>query len=57
MDTYNALARDIFRELIEINHGHHNDHRAHWLDERLAVKSFYTGNEFFYQYLKALTAK
>jgi hypothetical protein len=57
MDTYNALARDIFRELIEINHGHHNDHRAHWLDERLAVKSFYTGNEFFYQYLKAITAK
>jgi acetylornithine deacetylase/succinyl-diaminopimelate desuccinylase-like protein len=35
----------------------HNDHRAHGQDERLGVKAFYTGNEFFYRYLKALTSK
>jgi acetylornithine deacetylase/succinyl-diaminopimelate desuccinylase-like protein len=35
----------------------HNDHRAHGQDERLEVQSFYTGNEFYYRYLKALTAR
>jgi acetylornithine deacetylase/succinyl-diaminopimelate desuccinylase-like protein len=35
----------------------HADHRAHGQDERLGVQSFYTGNEFYYRYLKALTAR
>jgi acetylornithine deacetylase/succinyl-diaminopimelate desuccinylase-like protein len=30
--------------------------RAHGRDERVRVASFYQGNEFFYRYLKALTA-
>jgi len=30
--------------------------RAHGRDERLGVESFYRGNEFFYRYIKALTA-
>jgi acetylornithine deacetylase/succinyl-diaminopimelate desuccinylase-like protein len=34
-----------------------NDIRAHGQDERLPVKSFYEGNEFFYRYLKTLTAR
>lgn len=34
-----------------------NDDRAHGQDERLPVQSFYTGNEFFYRYLKAITEK
>jgi acetylornithine deacetylase/succinyl-diaminopimelate desuccinylase-like protein len=34
-----------------------DDERAHGQDERLRAESFYTGNEFFYQYMKALTAK
>ncbi len=34
-----------------------NDVRAHGRDERVGVQSFYTGNEFFYQYLKAMTAR
>jgi acetylornithine deacetylase/succinyl-diaminopimelate desuccinylase-like protein len=34
-----------------------DDHRAHGQDERLGVQSFYTGNEFYYRYLKALTAR
>jgi acetylornithine deacetylase/succinyl-diaminopimelate desuccinylase-like protein len=34
-----------------------DEHRAHGQDERLEVQSFYKGNEFFYRYLKALTAK
>jgi len=33
-----------------------NDVRAHGQDERIGVESFYTGNEFFYQFLKAMTA-
>jgi acetylornithine deacetylase/succinyl-diaminopimelate desuccinylase-like protein len=32
-----------------------NNLRAHGRDERLGVESFYKGNEFFYQYLRALT--
>jgi acetylornithine deacetylase/succinyl-diaminopimelate desuccinylase-like protein len=35
----------------------HSDHRAHGQDERLEAQSFYTGNEFYYRYLKALTAR
>jgi len=35
----------------------HDEHRAHGQDERLEIQSFYTGNEFYYRYLKALTAK
>ena len=31
------------------------DYRAHGRDERLAVASFYTGNRFFYRYLKTIT--
>lgn len=34
-----------------------DDERAHGQDERLRMDSFYTGNEFFYRYIKALTAK
>jgi acetylornithine deacetylase/succinyl-diaminopimelate desuccinylase-like protein len=34
-----------------------DDVRAHGRDERLRVASFYTGNEFFYRYLKELTAQ
>ena len=34
-----------------------DDVRAHGRDERLGAASFYTGNEFFYRYLKAITAK
>jgi acetylornithine deacetylase/succinyl-diaminopimelate desuccinylase-like protein len=34
-----------------------NDSRAHGRDERVAVASFYTGNEFYYRFLKVLTAK
>jgi acetylornithine deacetylase/succinyl-diaminopimelate desuccinylase-like protein len=33
-----------------------DDVRAHGRDERVGVASFYTGNLFFYRYLKALTA-
>src|SRR6185312_203852 len=33
-----------------------NDIRDHGRNERLAVSSFYRGNEFFYRYLKAITA-
>jgi acetylornithine deacetylase/succinyl-diaminopimelate desuccinylase-like protein len=33
-----------------------DDVRAHGRDERLRVASFYAGNEFFYRYLKAITA-
>jgi hypothetical protein len=32
-----------------------DDVRAHGRDERLGVESFYKGNEFFYQSLRALT--
>jgi acetylornithine deacetylase/succinyl-diaminopimelate desuccinylase-like protein len=34
-----------------------DDQRAHGQDERLEVQSFYTGNEFFYRFLKTLTAR
>jgi acetylornithine deacetylase/succinyl-diaminopimelate desuccinylase-like protein len=33
-----------------------DDDREHGRDERVGIASFYTGNEFFYRYLKALTA-
>ena len=33
-----------------------DDMHAHGRDERLRVAAFYRGNEFFYRYLKALTA-
>ena len=33
-----------------------DDVRAHGRDERVRVASFYRGNEFFYRYLKSLTA-
>jgi len=33
-----------------------DDVRAHGRDERVAVAAFYTGNEFFYRFLKELTA-
>jgi acetylornithine deacetylase/succinyl-diaminopimelate desuccinylase-like protein len=31
------------------------DERAHGRDERVGVASFYTGNQFFYRYLKAIS--
>jgi acetylornithine deacetylase/succinyl-diaminopimelate desuccinylase-like protein len=34
-----------------------DDMHAHGRDERLRVTAFYQGNEFFYRYLKALTAR
>jgi acetylornithine deacetylase/succinyl-diaminopimelate desuccinylase-like protein len=34
-----------------------DDVRAHGRDERVRVSAFYTGNEFFYRYLKAITAR
>jgi acetylornithine deacetylase/succinyl-diaminopimelate desuccinylase-like protein len=34
-----------------------DNERAHGRDERLGVESFYQGNEFFYQYIRALTSK
>jgi acetylornithine deacetylase/succinyl-diaminopimelate desuccinylase-like protein len=33
-----------------------DDVRAHGKDERLAVTSYYEGVDFYYRYLKALTA-
>ena len=33
-----------------------DNERAHGRDERLGVESFYKGNEFYYQYLKALAS-
>jgi acetylornithine deacetylase/succinyl-diaminopimelate desuccinylase-like protein len=33
-----------------------DDERAHGRDERIRVAAFYTGNEFFYRYLKSITA-
>ncbi len=33
-----------------------DDVRAHGRDERVGVAAFYTGNHFFYRYLKAITA-
>ncbi len=34
-----------------------DDVRMHGRDERVGVASFYAGNEFFYRYLKAITAR
>ncbi len=34
-----------------------DDVRMHGRDERVGVASFYTGNEFFYRYLKRITAR
>jgi acetylornithine deacetylase/succinyl-diaminopimelate desuccinylase-like protein len=34
-----------------------DNERAHGRDERLGVESFYKGNEFFYQYLRAMTSR
>ena len=34
-----------------------DDMHAHGRDERVRVASFYTGNEFFYRYLKAITVR
>jgi acetylornithine deacetylase/succinyl-diaminopimelate desuccinylase-like protein len=34
-----------------------DNHRAHGQDERLSFKEFATGNEFYYRFLKDLTAK
>jgi acetylornithine deacetylase/succinyl-diaminopimelate desuccinylase-like protein len=33
-----------------------DDERAHGRDERIRISAFYTGNEFFYRYLKSITA-
>jgi acetylornithine deacetylase/succinyl-diaminopimelate desuccinylase-like protein len=33
-----------------------DDIRAHGKDERMKVESFYTGVDFFYRYLKAVTS-
>ncbi|HVW67430.1 MAG TPA: M20/M25/M40 family metallo-hydrolase [Steroidobacteraceae bacterium] len=34
-----------------------DNERAHGRDERLGVDSFYKGNEFFYQYIRAISSK
>jgi acetylornithine deacetylase/succinyl-diaminopimelate desuccinylase-like protein len=34
-----------------------DDVRAHGKDERVKIESFYTGVEFYYQFLKALTTR
>ena len=34
-----------------------DDDREHGRDERVGIAAFYTGNEFFYRFLKALTAQ
>jgi acetylornithine deacetylase/succinyl-diaminopimelate desuccinylase-like protein len=46
MPTYTITGIDIDKD----------NERAHGRDERLGVDSFYKGNEFYYQYLKALTS-
>ena len=46
MPTYTITGIDIDKD----------NERAHGRDERLGVESFYKGNEFYYQYLKALTS-
>jgi acetylornithine deacetylase/succinyl-diaminopimelate desuccinylase-like protein len=33
-----------------------NDIRAHGQDERLGIESFYTGADFYYRFLKAVTS-
>jgi acetylornithine deacetylase/succinyl-diaminopimelate desuccinylase-like protein len=47
MPTYTITGIDIDKD----------NERAHGRDERLGVESFYKGNEFYYQYLKALTSQ
>jgi acetylornithine deacetylase/succinyl-diaminopimelate desuccinylase-like protein len=34
-----------------------DDERAHGRDERIGIESFYRGNEFYYRYIKAVTAQ
>jgi acetylornithine deacetylase/succinyl-diaminopimelate desuccinylase-like protein len=46
LPTYTVTGIDIDKD----------NERAHGRDERLGVESFYKGNEFFYQYLKAVTS-
>ena len=46
LPTYTITGIDIAKD----------NERAHGRDERLGVESFYKGNEFYYQYLKALTS-
>jgi acetylornithine deacetylase/succinyl-diaminopimelate desuccinylase-like protein len=33
-----------------------DNERLHGKDERLGVESFYQGNEFFYQYIRAIAS-
>jgi acetylornithine deacetylase/succinyl-diaminopimelate desuccinylase-like protein len=47
MPTYGISAVAIDRD----------DERAHGRDERIGVKAFYEGNEFFYRYLKTITSQ
>ena len=47
MPTYGVSAVAIDRD----------DERAHGRDERIGVRAFYEGNEFFYRYLKTITAE
>jgi len=47
LPTYNLTG-------IAVEHG---DERAHGRDERIGIESFYRGNEFFYRYIKAITAQ
>ncbi len=47
MPTYGVSAVAIDRD----------DERAHGRDERIGVKAFYEGNEFFYRYLKSITTE
>ena len=47
MPTYGVSAVAIDRD----------DERAHGRDERIGVRAFYEGNEFFYRYLKRITAE
>jgi acetylornithine deacetylase/succinyl-diaminopimelate desuccinylase-like protein len=47
LPTYNLTG-------IAVEHG---DERAHGRDERVGIESFYRGNEFFYRYIKAITAQ
>ena len=47
MPTYGVSAVAIDRD----------DERAHGRDERIGVRAFYEGNEFFYRYLKTIAAE
>jgi acetylornithine deacetylase/succinyl-diaminopimelate desuccinylase-like protein len=46
LPTYNVAGVAVDRD----------DVRAHGRDERVGIESFYRGNEFFYRYIKAITA-